>query len=258
MKMGLSIWIAFLGGFIGIIVAINSLLKIGSLGIYIAAGLLFIFGGTFIIIYKFLLGPSLLISRLEKNGIPAKATIKSVQDTGITINQNPEVKLVVEIKNTLGQTYTTTVLAMVSRIQPNAYQAGMVIPVKIDPNNEKKAIIDMSKQAESPAPTKPTQAQTDAITKELNKLELEQNEIRNTGASARAIIKTYNWLGINVNGNNPYVELDLEVLPDDKPAFQGKTKCAIGELNVSKYQPGQQITVKYDPNDLSKIAVFIT
>lgn len=257
MKLGIGIWIAFLAGFVGFAVAIKSVLQIGNpLGIYMAAGLLFIFGLVFFIIYKFVVSPSLFTSRLEKIGVPGKATITAVQDTGVTINQNPQAKLIVEIKNTLGQTYTTTVLAMVSRLYPNMYEPGMVIPVKIDPNNEKNAILDTSKKIESPPPPKPSEAQNAAFTIEMTKMQLEQTEIRNSGVSARAIIKAYNWFGINVNGNNPYVELELEILPDDKPAFQGKTKCVIAELNVSKYQPGQQVTVKYDLNDSSKIVVM--
>jgi hypothetical protein len=79
--------------------------------------------------------------------------------------------------------------------------------------------------------------------------------LRITGRSARAIIKKYTWLGVYVNGNNPYAEMELEVLPDDGPSFQCKAKGAISEQSISKYQPGQEIYVKYDPMDKTKVAL---
>ena len=58
-----------------------------------------------------------------------------------------------------------------------------------------------------------------------------------------------------INGNNPYAEMEIEVLPDDAPAFQSKVKGAISEQSVAKYQRWQEIFVKYDASDHSKVAI---
>jgi hypothetical protein len=58
-----------------------------------------------------------------------------------------------------------------------------------------------------------------------------------------------------VNGNNPYAELELEVLPDLSPAFSAKTKGVIAETSIPKYQPGQEIFVKYDLYDSNKVVI---
>jgi len=76
-----------------------------------------------------------------------------------------------------------------------------------------------------------------------------------SGRPARAIIKKYTWLGAYVNGNNPYVELELEVLPENAVAFGGKAKGVIAEASVSKYQPGHEVFVKYDLYDNSKVVI---
>lgn len=70
-----------------------------------------------------------------------------------------------------------------------------------------------------------------------------------------AIIKKYTWLGIYVNGNNPYAEIEVEVLPSDGPAFEAKVKGTTSEQSVPKYQPEQEIFVKYDASDKSKVAI---
>jgi len=261
MKMNAGAWIGLAGGLIGIIVAIGAVLATGgSSGIYIAGGIVVVFGGMMFLFYKLFFGPMINASRLMKTGLPGKATITEVHDTGVTINNNPQVKLVLDVKNQFGQTYSTTIRTLVSRIQPNLYQPGMVVPVKIDPKDEKNVIIDFSAGAEQTSAKQKfasaiSMPQADAVKDELMKLQQEGDMLRITGRSARAIIKKYTWLGVYVNGNNPYAELELEVLPDDAPAFKATAKGAISEQSVAKYQPGQEVFVKYDALDKTKVAL---
>ncbi len=259
--MNAGMWIGLAGGLIGIIVAVVSVLAVGgSSGIYIAGGIIVVFGGMMMLFYKLFFGPMINASRLMKTGLPGKATITEVHDTGVTINNNPQVKLMLDVKNQFGQTYSTTIRTLVSRIQPNLYQAGMVVPVKIDPKNEQNVIIDFSaapqqtnmQQRNASAFTTP---QADALKDELMKLQTNGDMLRLTGRSAKAIIKKYTWLGVYVNGNNPYAEMEMQVLPDDGPSFEATAKGAISEQSVPKYQPGQEIFVKYDPGDKSKVVL---
>jgi len=259
--MNAGAWIGMAGGLIGVIVAVGAVLATGgSEGIYIAGGIIVVFGGMMLLFYKLFFGPMINASRLMKTGIPGKATIREVRDTGVTINNNPQVKLVLDVKNQFGQVYSTTIRTLVSRIQPNLYQPGMVVPVKIDPKNEKNVIIDLSAATQQTGtPQRNISAfntPNEAVVKdELMKLQTEGDMLRITGRSARAIIKKYTWLGVYVNGNNPYAEMELEVLPEDGPSFQCTAKGAIAEQSVAKYQPGQEIYVKYDPLDKTKVTL---
>ena len=143
--MNAGIWIGIIGGIVGLLVAIGSVVSVGgSSGIYIAIGIACIGGGMFFLFYKLLFAPMILAARLKKTGIPGKALIKDVQDTGVTVNNSPQVKLTLEVKNTYGQVYTATVRTLISRLQPQLFQPGMTVPVLIDPNDEKKLIIDYS------------------------------------------------------------------------------------------------------------------
>lgn len=264
MKMNAGVWIGLIGGLIGLIVGVGAVVTTtGPAGKYIALGMILIFGGVFFLIYKLLIGPAIMNSKLQKIGIDGKALIKEVRDTGVTINNNPQVKLIVEIKNYLGQTYTTTLRVLVSRINPFAYQPGMTIPVKIDPNNENNVAIAVDggesqankmggRTAAAPAYNI---ADVAALQKELEDLQKANDAILLTGVSARAIIKKYTWLGAYVNGNNPYVEMVVEVLPATAPAFEATVKGVVGEQSVHKYQPGQEVFVKYDPLNQSKVTI---
>jgi hypothetical protein len=130
----------------------------------------------------------------------------------------------------------------------------MEVPVKIDPKNEKNVVIDFTGSNQSASavipPTNP-----EAMKAELEQMQKDNEAILISGKPARAIIKKLRPLGVNVNGNNPYVELELEVLPDNYPSFPGKAKGVIAEASLPKYQPGCTVFVKYDLYDNSKVVV---
>lgn len=254
LKMNAGIWIGIIGGLIGLIVGIGAVVATaGSLGIYIGLGILLVFGGMFYLFYRLFFKPMINANRLQKTGIPGKARILEVKDTGVTINDNPQVKLILEVKNSFGQKYNTQCRVLVSRINPGAYQPGMEVPVKIDPKNEMNVVLDFSSGTQSSSVF--SAPNTDLLKSELEQLQKDNDAISHSGRSARAIIKKYTWLGVNVNGNNPYVELDLEILPDSSPSFSGKAKGVIAESSVNKYQPGNEIMVKYDLYDNSKVVI---
>jgi len=256
MKMNAGIWIGIIGGLIGLIAGITAVVATaGSMGIYMGAGMLLLFGGMFYLFYRLFFKPMINAGRLQKTGIPGKARILEVKDTGVTINNNPQVKLVLEVKNSFGQKYTTQCRVLVSRINPGAYLPGMEVPVKIDPKNEMNVVLDFSGNTSTSSAAASSQPNEAALRAELEQMQKDNEAISASGRPARAIIKKYTWLGVNVNGNNPYVELELEVLPDSLPSFPGKAKGVIAEASVPKYQPGQEIFVKYDLYDNSKLCI---
>lgn len=258
MKMNTGAWIGIVGGITGLLVAVGvTVMTGGSSGIYISLGMLALFGGIFYLLYRLIFKPMINASRLQKIGLPGKARILEVRDTGVTINNNPQVKLILEVRNNLGQVYNAECRVLVSRINPWAYQPGMEVPVKIDPRNEKNVVLDFTNSSGSTARPQPqnTEVNTGILTAELEKMQADNTAILASGKPARAIIKKYTWLGAYVNGNNPYAEMELEVLPENAPSFSGTVRGVIAEASVPKYQPGQVIHVKYDYYDNSKVAI---
>ena len=49
-----------------------------------------------------------------------------------------------ELKNNVGEVYTTDCKTIVSRLRPVHIQPGKEVNVKIDPKNEKNVILDIS------------------------------------------------------------------------------------------------------------------
>ena len=256
MKMNAGIWIAIIGGGLGLLAGIVAVITTARLtGSYLGVGMMVIFIGVFYLCYRIFFKPIINASRLQKNGLPGKATILEVKDTGVTINNNPQVKLMLEVKNSFGQKYNAQCRVMVSRLNPGMFMPGMEVAVKIDPKNEQNVVIDYSGGVQASFGGLSSQPNEAALKSELEQMQKDNDAISQSGKTARAIIKKYTWLGAYVNGNNPYIELELEVLPGNSSSFSGKTKGVIAEASVPKYQPGQEIFVKYDLYDNSKLVI---
>ena len=73
-----------------------------------------------------------------KNGITARAEVIEVADTGTTLNENPQIKLLLEIKKPDGSTYQTEIKTLVSRLNAAHVRPGCQADVKYDPNNPQR------------------------------------------------------------------------------------------------------------------------
>lgn len=128
--------IGLIGGLIGMAAAIAVAPVEGTIFsvIFIA-----IFGGTF----WFFLKPFYDQNQVTKNGLDGTAKVIDIWDTGITINYNPEVGLLLEVTPKDGSpSFKTKTTQLVSRINPNVFSVGSMLNVKYDPKSQKVAIVD--------------------------------------------------------------------------------------------------------------------
>ena len=273
MKLGALGWIGLiiggLGGLIGMTVGIMASPVFGSV---FALIFIIIFGGVF---WSFFFKPMMVRSKLSKTGVPAQARIISVSDTGTTVNNNPQIKLLLEVTPPMGAPYQVETKQLISRLQTSSFQPGTMLPVIIDPNDKNLIEINYDNsssqssaystggynpggvsQATDRVLTGPLtgmgQAEADAMISQQNQQNI---TLASYGTETKAIVTKYTWLGIYVNGENPYAEIEVEVLPQSGSPFRSKTQAGISAASVQKYQPGAEIYVKYDPNDQSRIVI---
>ena len=114
---------------------------------------------------------------LRAQGKKAVATVTAVDDTGVTVNQNPGVRLKLSIQPNNGEpAFEGEHLAVVSRV--DVPRVGDRHPVWYDPRDTSKFDIGNKIQAAEPAPTpEPSERPTDWVN-ELAKL----NDLRLSGA----------------------------------------------------------------------------
>lgn len=68
-----------------------------------------------------------------RNGITAPARVLEVHDTGVSINDNPQVRLVVEVMPKSGSPFQADVKTLVSRLNAALVQPGIEAVVEFDP-----------------------------------------------------------------------------------------------------------------------------
>lgn len=264
MKMNWGMIIGLVGAGIGILVALIAVIATKSyFGIVVIVLVVGIMGTVF---WKVLFGPMMLSNRLAKNGYATNARVVQVSDTGVTVNNAPQVKLLLEVTPPNGTTYLVETKQLISRLQTSMFQPGMMVPVLIDLNDKNSIVLNYEGvnpgggQANSPSsgsvPVGPWagMSQADAERKLVDN-DAVVKELLKYGTSSKAIVTKYTWLGIYVNGQNPAVELEVQVTPSNIPAFSAKTIGVIMEQSVPKFQPGEEIYVKYDPNMPSKVTI---
>jgi hypothetical protein len=244
-KIGLVI--GLIGGLIGMTAAIIAAPVFGTIFTLI---FIVIFGGVFWSIFR----PMAVQNRLLKTGVPARAVIKELKDTGVTVNNAPQIKLLLEVTPSTGSPYLVETKMLISRLETSMFQPGTELAVRIDPNDKNKIAVDRSGGASYSGGNASgmTEQEAQAL---LQKINDENTRVMAYGQSAKAIITNYKWMGVYVNGNNPFVTLGLEVLPEVGKPFKAEAKGVVAEQSVSKYQPGREIWVKYDADDKSKVTI---
>ena len=263
MKLNPVVWIGIIAGGIGVLIGMVVAIAAAPIeGSIFSLVFVVIFGSVFWFTF---FKPMIISRRLAKRGVPASAKILEVHDTGVTVNNSPRVKLLLEVNSPLGGTYLVETKQIISRLQTSLFQPGAVLQVLVDPNDKNLISFDYGdSSATAPSGIQDTNTVLVGPWSGLSKQEAERRlaendsrgkEIFATGTSSRAIVMKYTWLGIYVNGNNPAAELELEVLPSDKPSFKARVIGVFLETSVPKYQPGEEIYVKYDPYDTSRITV---
>ncbi|MDE3214546.1 MAG: hypothetical protein KGM98_15055 [Bacteroidota bacterium] len=135
--------IGIFGGVVGVAMGVIAVLRAGGpQSVQIAIAMVLVFGAMGVLLYKLLWQPRFNVRRLQKSGIPARGKILHVQETNVSVNNNPQLKLEIELTNKDGKTYTAHCKTIVSKKSPVFFQPGKEVKVKVDPSNEKNIIID--------------------------------------------------------------------------------------------------------------------
>jgi hypothetical protein len=76
-----------------------------------------------------------------KNGLKAQAKVLKVWDTGVSINDNPQVGMLMEVRDIAGSTFQVEGKTIVSRLNAALVQPGITAEVMYDPEKPKRVQI---------------------------------------------------------------------------------------------------------------------
>jgi hypothetical protein len=73
-----------------------------------------------------------------KNGVKAEAAVMKVWDTGASINDNPQVGMLLDVRPSMGATFQAETKKVASRLNTGVIQPGVKVQALYDPANPKR------------------------------------------------------------------------------------------------------------------------
>lgn len=218
-----------------------------------------IVGTVFSILYLTIFAPMIRNRRILRIGEPGTARVLRMFETGVSVNNNPMVKLELEVTPQRGATYITMTRVIVSRLNPMMYGPGSVVSVKIDPNDPTQVVIDPNVPTSLNSGYGMAQATTvdasiaqrrnEAMGEMMAKSEKVRAELLESGRDCEGTILSLWSLDLTVNGIATGMEFLVEVEIPGKAPFRTEIKGAVANANLYKYQIGTRVKLKYDPMD---------
>jgi len=80
---------------------------------------------------------------LQKTGEQAQAKIIRIWDTGMTVNDDPVVGFLLEVYPEGQPAYQAKTKLRISRLDIPRVQPGLIVPVRIDPNDHRRVALDI-------------------------------------------------------------------------------------------------------------------
>jgi hypothetical protein len=81
------------------------------------------------------------------------------------------------------------------------------------------------------------------------------NRLRQTGESARAKIISVMDTGVRIGDTASMLRFAVQVFPDGRPPFRAETQNSIADTSRPKFIPDATVYVKFDPRDLTQVAL---
>ncbi|MDM5276131.1 hypothetical protein ACN9MH_22070 [Paenibacillus silvae] len=209
-----------------------------------------IFGGIGLMVLTSILGTS-LGQRKIKSGQPALGVIQSIQQTGIYINEQPEVRMTLKVSRQGRETYDAELRSVIPLTSLSQFQPGSVIPLVVSEKDERKVGLDQHGTV--------TQEHMQEL---LNEKMMQQGiapemvDIARTGEKGLAKIVDVTPLGNGSNGNIK-LQLKLSITKPNGETFEVTTQKEIVPSALSQVQQGHIINVFYSRQDPSKVALAL-
>lgn len=209
----------------------------------------------------FVIFAAVFVARLLKNsarnrallasGEPAPAVILAASDTGVTVNDSPQVRLRLEVRPPGRPPFQAETTLLVGRLQVGMIVPGMTVQARFDPADPSRVAVE-SLGGPGAAPAVGDAGQLhDALLSQERVYE----QLRRTGEPAPARILDLTDTGVRIGDGASLLRFGLEVLPAGRPAFRAETQCAVSDASRPRFVPGATVHVRFAGHGSPQVAV---
>ncbi|MBV6762242.1 hypothetical protein [Rhodococcus opacus] len=185
-----------------------------------------------------------------RDGAVGIGTVRSVHQTGMTLNDQPEVRIDLSVEGDDGKMFESHARMIVPLTELALLRPGVVLPVRYLPGHTDKVEIDRSGDAAS-------------AQEALNRSMIRQGvttpgklDIAARGIPAQAVVQSLSVPGEIRNGNSK-VELRLAVTRPDGTTFTTRVEKFMPPRTVGYVQVGRVVTVHYLPGNEQEVVIAL-
>jgi hypothetical protein len=191
--------------------------------------------------------------RLRTSGVPGQATIQGMRQTGVYLNEQPQIELNLQVQTQMHGPYQVTVREYVPLMLLGTLSSGRPLPVKVDPADPQKLVIEwesamsggMGGMTGGMPVTPPPSADTTMYDPQARQAEKER--LLATGVAGRATVNSARATGDTDSEGRPVYELMLTIeIPGQQP-IQGPARTGVPPDRVSQLEAGDTVAIKSDP-----------
>ncbi len=208
---------------------------------------------------------SAMTKQLRTSGVTGKATITSLRETGVAINNSPVIEFSLEVETTAHAPYSKTIRQRAPRLLVGTFPPGSVVSVLVDPSNRDRLAIDWEAGTEQVAPGALSEAEDPAPTALLRGGVRDLEDLLHTGRPASAMITSMEDAGdmselglveIGRPGDDDRLFIiGLEVKQAGLDPYEVRIAHRVPERLVGRVGPRTRIGVAVDRDNNHAVAI---
>jgi hypothetical protein len=225
-------------------------------------------------------GAAVEAERIKMQGVPGTATILGMRQTGAQLNDQPQVELRLQVSTQMHGAYEVTLKEWIPLMMIGALSSGRPLPVKVDPANPQKVIIEWESaggmgqpmgatpmagtpiagiSTATPIAGMPTQSagpdQAGYGAAEQPDPADMKKRLLETGVSGTAKVVASAPTGQTDSEGRPVYSMTLQIEVEGHPPMVGPAMVGIPPERAEMLEVGDSVPIKADPSNPAVMAV---
>jgi hypothetical protein len=201
--------------------------------------------------------------RIKATGVPGTARIVGMRQTGVTMNEQPQIELNLEVTTSMQGPYQVVVKEYVPLMLIGTLSSGAPLPVKVDPANPNTVIIEWENALGGGTTGAPAMAgagmvspaEADSSQMDPRLREAEKERLLESGIEGTATVLSSRATGQTDSEGRPVYDLMLRIeIPGQQP-MQGPARTGVPTERVDRLETGDTVTIKADPANPSSMTI---
>jgi hypothetical protein len=204
-------------------------------------------------------------SRLRATGVAGQATILGMRQTGVYLNEQPQIELNLQIQTHMHGPYQATTREYVPLMLLGTLTGGRPLPVKVDPANPMNFVIEWESAmaggmpigaqlgAGMPPGVVPASADSSQMSPEDRRADKER--ILATGIAGKATVVSATPTGGTDTEGRAVYDFVLTIEVPGRPPVRGPARAGVPPERVDRLEPGDRVPLKVDPNNPASMAI---